>query len=340
MAQRNFIPFLICASVFITLFCGVGLEYMFRARVDKMRHENSIVEEKMRASAIPGLIYERVPSSEDVNSHGFRDVEHSLTKAPDAYRIALVGDSVPLGHGVARHETFGRILQERCPTHEGKRTEVVLIAETGYTMEQELILFKERGRQFKPDLLLWSYCLNDPANALYHSHTNMFVQYFYEPASYLWFELKRKAFLLYQRVLEHGVELEFHKILDHAYWEETVQSFHKLQALARENNLPVVLFIVPVLDVKSLASDPEYVFDTRTYYLMYIHDKIKTLAESLGFTVIDGAEALQGEKLKELVQHPQDVWHPTPKGHRLLGELLARKLCALENEGLTNPAQN
>ena len=44
--------------------------------------------------------------------------------------------------------------------------EVILLACTGYSTSQELVLLRNETFQYQPDLVLWCYVLNDPADPL------------------------------------------------------------------------------------------------------------------------------------------------------------------------------
>lgn len=90
------------------------------------------------------------------NSHGFRDLDHSLSKDEGIQRIVVVGDSFAWGYGVNNGEIFTDYLEAGL-----KDTEVINLGVTGYGLWQETAIFKRIGLKFEPDVLLLAFVLND-----------------------------------------------------------------------------------------------------------------------------------------------------------------------------------
>ena len=44
--------------------------------------------------------------------------------------------------------------------HTGRTYEVIVLARSGYSTSQELIIFEEEAFHYHPDVMLWSYVLN------------------------------------------------------------------------------------------------------------------------------------------------------------------------------------
>jgi hypothetical protein len=92
-----------------------------------------------------------------INSLGYRDVEHSIEKPPGTFRIAVLGDSFTEARQVALEDTFWSYLGKNlntCTTLTGKKIEVLNFGIGGYGTTQELLTLQHHVWQFNPDLVL------------------------------------------------------------------------------------------------------------------------------------------------------------------------------------------
>ena len=91
------------------------------------------------------------------NSAGLWDKEFSQVKAPGEFRIALLGDSITWGYGVAEEERFGNVL-ERLDT----QYECMNFGIPAYGTDQELLMWRYMASQYQPDLVILTvYSVND-----------------------------------------------------------------------------------------------------------------------------------------------------------------------------------
>ncbi len=99
-----------------------------------------------------------------INSWGMRDRERTLAKAPDEFRIAMIGDSAVEAVQVKPQEVVN-IQMERILREQGyKNIEVMGFGVEGIGTTQELLLYQEKVRQFHPDLVLLMFMDNDVFN--------------------------------------------------------------------------------------------------------------------------------------------------------------------------------
>ena len=93
------------------------------------------------------------PRLMEMNSAGFRDVEHTIEKERDVIRILVLGDSVTEAAQVPLEDTFWRQL-ERLLDERGKSAEVISLGVASFGTNQELLAYGCYGRQYRPDIVL------------------------------------------------------------------------------------------------------------------------------------------------------------------------------------------
>ena len=91
-----------------------------------------------------------------LNPLGFHDVAHALSKAEGVRRILILGDSQVESLQVPLEETFHRLVEKRLRAV-GKPVEVIAMGRGGYEAKQALKLYREFGRGYDPDWVVWSY---------------------------------------------------------------------------------------------------------------------------------------------------------------------------------------
>ncbi|MBK7934139.1 MAG: SGNH/GDSL hydrolase family protein [Acidobacteria bacterium] len=91
----------------------------------------------------------------EINSAGFRDVEHTIAKAPGVTRIAIIGDSYVEALQVERDESFVQFMQaeiEKCGF--GQQFEVLRFGVSGYGTAQQLLMLREDVLKYSPDAVI------------------------------------------------------------------------------------------------------------------------------------------------------------------------------------------
>ncbi len=102
-----------------------------------------------------------------INSRGLRDREYPYKKPRGVYRILLLGDSFAEGMQVDLEHTFAKVLEELLnQAGLGQRVEVINAGVVAYSQDLELLLLREEGYRYEPDLvLLAAFPYNDtPGN--------------------------------------------------------------------------------------------------------------------------------------------------------------------------------
>jgi GDSL-like Lipase/Acylhydrolase family len=105
-----------------------------------------------------------------INNLGLRGSEVATPPAAGAVRVAVVGDSYVFGIGVDEEHLFTTRLEQLLAQSLGRRVEVVNLGVSGYSTDQEYLLFDELAERIAPQLVLLVVCDND-----FHANTVDFV---------------------------------------------------------------------------------------------------------------------------------------------------------------------
>jgi hypothetical protein len=93
-----------------------------------------------------------------INMHGLRDVEHSFEKPAGVFRILVLGDSFVEAMQVPLMATFPRQLEDLLDTTpRPQRIEVISAGVSGYGTAGALLMFREMGLRYQPDLVLLAF---------------------------------------------------------------------------------------------------------------------------------------------------------------------------------------
>jgi lysophospholipase L1-like esterase len=168
MKEKTFKLITLILSIFVALLMGEILLRILRPeRMDIATYEDIYVETYSPTKG--GNVISLKPNTErkrwgtkiKINSYGERDFEYSLKKKEGTFRIAVVGDSVAFGYGVALEKTFAKVLEKKL--NEGCRGhyEVLLFGRPGYSISNVYYAYKDKIEKFSPDVVIYAMVLND-----------------------------------------------------------------------------------------------------------------------------------------------------------------------------------
>lgn len=91
-----------------------------------------------------------------INANGFRGPEVPYTRTDERRRVLVLGDSFVWGFGVNEHEMFTAVLEELVPD-----LEAVNLGVSGYSTDQELLLYQNEGYKYQADIIVILVVKND-----------------------------------------------------------------------------------------------------------------------------------------------------------------------------------
>ena len=95
-----------------------------------------------------------------INSEGWRDQLHTVSKPPNTFRIAVIGDSYVAAMQVPQEQTFWALTQKqlgKCAALRGKTPEVLAFGMDGAGTGDELLTYRRHVRKYVPDMVLVAF---------------------------------------------------------------------------------------------------------------------------------------------------------------------------------------
>jgi lysophospholipase L1-like esterase len=219
-------------------------------------------------------------------------------------RILFLGGSITFGWGVAENETLTGRLQGGFDAA-GRKTAVLNGGVVNYNAERYVGLFFERLKDLEPTDIVVHYFMRDIEPLPPPSRNRLLRE------SQLAFTAWLAATKLQARFAA-GDRLQHYQRLygaDSPELLKTQQQFARLADYARQKNVRLYLAMMPD------------VHDLENYRFGFIHEKMQSIAQQLGFTYIDLLPSLRGMNPRELWSLPGDP-HPNSVGHRRMADVV------------------
>ncbi len=99
--------------------------------------------------------------SQSFNSRGIRGPEYSFEKPPGEYRILIVGDSFAEGMSVNFDEVFSEVMERHLNAKGERQYQAINIGVAGYSTDQQLLLYRDEGTRYEPDVTVLLVYDND-----------------------------------------------------------------------------------------------------------------------------------------------------------------------------------
>jgi len=265
------------------------------------------------------LGYEPIPNSApNINSLGMFDIERTIQKQKDIYRIIVLGDSI------TAHGSYTHLLEKKLNNNFGYKFEVWNCGVGGYGIEQYLNYLKYKAIKYNPDMIMIGFCLNDflqNVPIVYRSSKNDLIEY-YNPYSRANFLMNR--FLFRYSYLYRLLMLKLKVFLTDKipYYNINKQrdvgstSLKAIKLIADKKKISLCAVVFPYL--KPLK---EYTEDEIKEY--------KTILDALQMLRIDFLDLhpyFTDLDLYKLRINTSDKIHPSAKGHEIAADIISMYL--------------
>jgi len=301
-----------------------------------------------------------------INELGFRDDELRASKPHNTKRILALGDSFTFGMNVSHENIFTEQLQDILKEkNEDNNYEVLNMGAIGYTIDQQLLLLKEKGIDLDPDAVIINFFVgNDVTEFRRHEwitdQQNNLIKIIDkkhyvdesnrlrykgedEPASYFINFVNTRLQILAKKMGlnndNNGPTLTWPAFLDpddeHGdpnlpdYWQKAEISLKQIKDTLDENNIKLIVVAISMdvqTDKKYWDKYSEMYFDEQAYELSRPQAKLQKITQDLNIDFID--------LLPYFREADPDLWyyyeeadpHWTNEGHQLTAEIIANNL--------------
>lgn len=308
-----------------------------------------------------------------MNADGFWDTPHQSIKPPGVRRLLFLGDSFTSGYGIDKKERFTDLVKDRLSSE----YEVINMGMWGYSTDQELLVFDEKGLAYAPDVVILSMFVDDLfCSNLFSVNDGMYIKPRFSVAANNNLELanvpvpdNHSGSLLLNMVLSRfynlrnrlalGVEINrrgWFSVFDKRYYKLgehnlTLRLLHEIYAIAKKHNMVFLLVFIPYKDQlyegKIYDSGGEYVDIPPERLDLHLPQKVvKLFCEKTGIPMLDLLPVFNQHSFAEKLFFDSDL-HWTREGHCLAAEqilaylhklnYLRRRPCVT---GKTRPLKN
>lgn len=287
-----------------------------------------------------------------MNGEGFFDSRHEVANPPDKKRILFLGDSFTIGFGVSRQNRYTDRIQRTL----GPGYEVINMGMWGWSTDQELLVLKEKGLKYSPDVVVLAMFLDDISNCHRFSvNGGVFLKPKFSLTGADTLELEnvpvpdnRTKSVLYNIMvtrfyklrnrMELGSEFErlgLFAVFDRAYARQyrytlPLRLVREIHGIVKEKHIKFLLVIIPYmdqfLDKKIYASGKAYFGIPPERLDFTLPQKVvKLYCKREGIPVLDLLPVFRKRYGREKLFFNRDL-HWTDAGHRLAAKTIVDRL--------------
>lgn len=250
-----------------------------------------------------------------INTWGYRDVEHAMSKGPGVWRIMLLGDSFTFGEGVLFEDIYARVLADSLTgtTRDGREVEILNLGIPGITTGHELLTLMRMAPAIQPDLVIVQWHTNDILGEkakwqpLWEEHHTMYERserYEWSAAVHLvWSQYEQWRLRRLKRMLVDATYAEFHSN------DRNLMQIKALNKVAGKYGCRMVLLIFPEM------------MDFRHYAFQGIVDDVKEFCEAEHIAYIDMVPRFAEHDIWNLIVHETDN-HPNAFAHAIVAQAI------------------
>jgi lysophospholipase L1-like esterase len=261
------------------------------------------------------------------NGHGVRGPDYAPAPAPGVLRIAVTGDSVTMGAGVAEEDAYPARLERRLDARDpGRRHEVLNLGIAGLNARAAIERLLRLDAAYSPGLAVYGFTVNDIEGPAYTAYEPLAARVerlrrYRESPSHLLRLLGPRLVELAERILpgreSYAEELHRNYFASPRAWSRFAASLDRLAGYARAAGLCAHVFVHTSL---------ERLDETHPYLAIY--ERVADAAHERGLTASTSFGAFRGRPAPGLWVSPGDP-HPNREAHELLAQALEAALAEL-----------
>jgi len=245
---------------------------------------------------------------------------------PDPLRIAIVGDSITIGHGVQYYDTYGMRLESLLNHNADQRPAHVRIWAQGGDSTRTQLRYMPGILDWKPHVLILGLCLNDTENPHRPQEYRKWRQAAVPPpppralaAVLAYTRLGTWAYQQYANFrATRGYHAYYRKLYDPQYsgWDVFVRSLQAFISTCREHDIAFLPVIFPAMD------------NVDRYPFEWIHEQIGDVLRAEEVPHLDLLATFRNQSPERLQAIPQVDPHPSEIAHRQAAEAIFQFLLA------------
>jgi lysophospholipase L1-like esterase len=255
--------------------------------------------------------------------------EVAWEKIPGVFRIAALGDSFTYGAHVNNHETWPSQLERLLQGGAENKIEVVNLGVSGYTIEDEYTLLRDKAVRLHPDLILLAFYSNDipdfaaPQREVFKRRLSgrspaklaYAIREFSKHSAFLstliYFKHRVRAIQVFKKIKD--AEADYSPTERAAFRQQYLHYLRRIVAFAREHHQPLAWVFFPACT--ELAKDDANNLQSKTM--------IKKELEKAGVKYLDLLPALRRAGDAEALYLMPKEWHMGRYGYLVAARELA-----------------
>lgn len=250
-----------------------------------------------------------------LNSAGYRDDEHDLSRDTETFRIYALGDSYTYGWLVNDYKkTFPKILEENLKKKTNKKIEIINAGSPGFSLGEMVNRFISEGKYYYPDLVILGIN-DDEANdsKTYRQPADLKLNPLIKNSHIYQFTLGNYFKQISEKV-NHEYVLNIYRDPMSEEWKKFSEHILSLQNQASKINAKLAIVLFPHIHPNS----PDSPYDYYPY-----HEKFKSFAAENGIYLFDPLDNfLKFPGKKNLVINPLDP-HPTEDMNKIAADYIS-----------------
>lgn len=255
------------------------------------------------------------------NSESLRYAEIPTGRQPETLRLLALGDSTTFGWGVEQDKTWPARLEAMLqPLFPEVKLQVLNGGVPGYTSFQGLYHFKKHGALYQPDLVLFSYIVQDARRTritdkqqAIQALSAQYLQHHPLDSSRLFRLLRQryKLFRAYEREQDNQEASQDPDATTRVPLDDYRENILTFEKLAQEKGTQLMLFGLPL----------EVVGYTKEH-----RELLATLAQARKLPHFDPSSVIAEEARQQTLYFPADKGHPNADGCERIATHLAEYL--------------